>query len=373
MNTALRTSFAAFYYAGLTPEREAVTVVVSPGGLRVDRADGSSLWWPYDELRLAPGFQRGEPVRLERGQPTGEAIVVADPGVLTAVGDVAPNVAHRFPDAARRRGRLWRVVALATAALAMGVTAYLWGIPRLADRVAARVPVPWEEQLGRAVAGELAAGARDCADPALTAAVTHIVTRLAAAAPESPYTFRVRVVDSDVFNAFAAPGGFIVVNRGLLARTGRPEELAGVLAHEMQHVLLRHGTKAVLREIPTSLLLSGATGDWGGLGRGVQALGTLGGLRYQRSDEAAADREGTRLLARAGVDPEGMIAFFGTLGREAGDLPSGLEYFSTHPRTARRIADLRQLRATVASRSEPLLPGTRWTAIAHGCVGNPKQ
>jgi Zn-dependent protease with chaperone function len=70
-----------------------------------------------------------------------------------------------------------------------------------------------------------------------------------AAAPGSPYHVRLLVADSPVVNAFAAPGGRIVVFRGLLEKTGRPEELAGVLAHEMQHVVLRHPLEAILRQI----------------------------------------------------------------------------------------------------------------------------
>lgn len=364
----MRTTWSGQYYGGETATREDVSITVSPAGLRVDRADGSSLWWRYDELTQTQGFHRGEPVRLERGDGlTGGALVVADSAFLAAIHALAPEAAGRFQSPATRARRLLRIAAAGAAAVLVAAALYLWAIPRLADRVAARVPVSWEEQLGASVVDQLTAGASRCESPEVTAAVQAIVDRLAEAAPGAPYRFRVTVINRDLINAFAAPGGFVVVNRGLLKKTARPEELAGVLAHEMEHVLLKHGTKAILREVPTRLLLAAMAGDASGLRHATGALGTLGVLRYQRRDEDAADRQGMALLQRAGVDPQGMIAMFRTLQREAADAPEGLSYLSSHPQTAVRIARLSDEAAAWSGTSRPLLPETHWSDIAAAC------
>ena len=133
----------------------------------------------------------------------------------------------------------------------------------------------------------------------------------------TPYTFRLIVVDNDMVNAFATPGGYIVVFRGLLERTGSAEELAGVLAHEMQHVLRRHGTKTLFRQLSTRALIAVFSGDLESVGTMLETAEALGGLRYRRQDETEADREGMRLIQRARVDPAGMIAFFATLEQAA--------------------------------------------------------
>jgi Zn-dependent protease with chaperone function len=362
-----RTTWEARYYGGRVAERESVTVTVAPTGLRLDRADGSTLWWPYHEIRQTEGSMPGEPVRLERGEDPVEALVLDDPGVLDAIRQLAPaEVAGHFKGF---WGRLdWRrFAALVAAVLAFGAGLYLWGIPLLADRLAAKVPVSWEEELGRSARDQILTVTGRCTDSLLLSTVERLVEQLAIVTP-SPYQFRTVISASDQVNAFAAPGGYMVVNRGLIRRTARPEELAGVLAHEMQHVLRRHGTRAILRQIPTKLVLAALAGDVVGASQAAQALGTLGNLRYQRGDEEQADELGVALLHDAGVDATGMANFFATLQREAGDMPRGLAYLSTHPRTEARIERTRQLAAaTIGSR--PLLPGVRWEEVRQRCGG----
>ena len=127
----------------------------------------------------------------------------------------------------------------------------MWGIPAAAAILAAHVPVSWEERLGQAAVEQLTASRRRCVDPEREAAIDAIVKLLLAPRPSVPYTFRVTVVDDQTVNAFAVPGGQVILLRGLLERTRTPEELAGVLAHELQHVLQRHATR--LPEAPNRL------------------------------------------------------------------------------------------------------------------------
>src|SRR5207244_2410003 len=117
----------------------------------------------------------------------------------------------------------------------------------------------------------------------------------------------------------AAAGGQVIRVRGLLERTRTPEELAGVLAHEIQHVLRRHATRMLLQHTSAGLMLAAVSGDISGaMAYGLESARVLGALRYSRQYEAEADVEGLRMLLAAGVDPEGMIAFFETLRAEEG-------------------------------------------------------
>jgi beta-barrel assembly-enhancing protease len=257
--------------------------------------------------------------------------------------------------------------------IAIVVGLYLWGIPALASVAAARVPVAWETRLGAAVLDELAPPARRCDDPVLAQAVGDIAETLRRPARGSPYDFRVIVLDDPGVNALALPGGNIVILRGLLERTRRPEELGGVLAHEMQHVLLRHATRAVIQHASTGLLLTALSGDaTGSMVYALQAARALGTLRYSRQAETEADREGMRLLLEAGVDPAGMLGFFETLAaRESGAARHVPGFLQTHPSPPDRLERLRALAASARSAPRPLLPGRDWGEIARRCRVTP--
>jgi predicted Zn-dependent protease len=166
-------------------------------------------------------------------------------------------------------------------------------------------------------------------------------------------------------NALAAPGGAIVLYRGLLERTASAEELAGVLAHEVQHILHRHGTRMVVQRASTGLLMTAVAGDVSGLmAFGLETARTLGDLRHSRQNEEEADLDGLRMLLAAQIDPRGMLEFFRKIaGREGAALP---RYLSSHPPSADRVERLEMLAATAAP-SAPLLADHDWSDVRKMC------
>jgi predicted Zn-dependent protease len=360
----------AHYLDGRTAARRRARVHLQPTGLEIVVEDGTRLWWPYGEIRQTQGTYAGEPVRLEHGGELAEALLVPDVGVLTALHRLAPGAARRFHDPARRRLRVPLVLAAGVAAIAVATVLYLWVIPFFATLAAARVPVSWEEQLGRRVVEQFAPARERCTGAEGIRQLEAIAAKLTSAVPGSPYTFRIFVVDRKTVNAFAAPGGYVVVYRGLIERAGSPEELAGVLAHEAQHVLRRHVTRALFQHASVGLLLAAVSGDATGmLAYAVEAARSLGTLRYSRQSEDEADVEGLRMLQSAGIDPGGMIAFFESLRQEELKLPGALAYVSTHPPTGERIARLRALAAaTPPAPATPLLSPDGWAALKATCA-----
>lgn len=364
----MRTDWPGSYLDGRAAARQPATVRLMREGLEITTAAGGTRFWPYRELRQTQGAYAGEEVRLERGGELPEAVLIPDAAFLESLHEAAPHVGPRFHDPRRRAARLrWTIVA-AGGVLAATVAIYLWGIPVLAALVTPRVPVAWEESVGRSAVSVLAPPERRCGDPALSAAMDAIVARLLAAGLPSPYTMRVYVVNRPVVNALAAPGGHVVIFHGLLEQTGTPEELAGVMAHELQHILRRHTTRAVIQDVGTGLLLMALTGDMTGpLAYGLQTARALGNLRYSRRAEEEADVEGMKMLLAARVDPAGMIAFFETIQKEEGAQPKALAYLSSHPMPAERVTRLRSLAATGTGAFEPLLPGSDWPALTKRC------
>src|SRR5207244_7577123 len=176
---------------------------------------------------------------------------------------------------------------------------------------------------------------------------------------------RVTIVDHPAVNAFAAPGGHIVVLRGLLERTRTPEELAGVLAHEIQHVYHRHPTRLVVQHTSAGLLAAAVAGDVSALmAYSLEAARILGTLRYSRQYEAEADAAGLRMLATARVDPRGLSSFLGQLVPAEKGAPPALAYFASHPATAERITTLQRLAAEVRDTPTPIVTSRDWKDIA---------
>jgi hypothetical protein len=196
--------------------------------------------------------------------------------------------------------------------------------------------------------------------------LTRIVQRLAAQAPGAKYPYSIKGVNATEINAFALPGGPMYVNRGLITSSRSEAELAGVLAHEMAHVALRHGTtqasKAYLGEAGLSLL-GGLLGRRGTTAQIVNAIGGFGlnaaFMKFSRSDEYEADALGAEIMAKAGYDPTAMATMFATLRGEQQRDPSKLErFFSSHPPPADREARIRTLAAG--------LGGARATEVVGG-------
>jgi len=364
----MRTDWSGVYLDGRTPTRRPVTIRLMREGLEITPAGAGARLWPYRELRQTQGFYAGEEVRLERGGELPETLLVGDVAFLDSLHEVAPQVGSRFHRPARRGARVRWTILAGVGVLAAAGALYLWGIPALAALIAPRVPVAWEESVGRSAITYLAPPERRCEDPALARALDEMVGRLVAPGPPSPYTFRVYVVNRPIVNAMAVPGGYVVVFRGLLQRTRTPEEMAGVLAHELQHVLRRHATRAVIQDVSTGLLLMALTGDMTGpLAYGLQTARALGDLRYSRRAEEEADTEGMKMMLAARVDPAGMIAFFEQIQKEEGDTPTALTYLSTHPLAADRMERLKAMAAGFKGSPEPLRSRDEWAELARRC------
>lgn len=357
-----------YYFDGRRPVRHLARVNVATTGMEIAIEDGPTLWWPYTEVRQAQGAYDGERLTFERGGQFPEMLVVHHRRFLAELHRVAPDVTRAFVRP-MRRARRWLLSLMAAAAVVvLSGALYVWGLPALATTVAARVPPSWEANLGERTVAHLAPPERRCTAPEVHGALQEILRVLLATERQpSPYRFHLFVVNDDSVNAFAAPGGYLVVHRGLLAQTGSPEELAGVLAHEVQHVLRRHATRSVVQHASTGLLLAAVMGEpTGAVAYGIEAARLLGTLRYSRLHEDEADSEGMKMLLAAKVNPEGMIRFFDTL-HASGGMPGLLKYVSTHPSTEDRIARLRAMAAGATAPAVPLLEGQDWDETKTKC------
>ncbi len=184
------------------------------------------------------------------------------------------------------------------------------------------------------------------ADPALEAYVAGIGGRLAAVCDRRELNYEFYVLDTDMVNAFAAPGGYIFVTKGILKAMADEAELAGVLGHELGHVTARHSMKALEKQYGYQALIniaSAASGrDLSGLQQYTDYLANMLLMGYGRDNEFQADALGARYARAAGYDPRGTVDFFLKLekmegGKKANDLE---KLFQSHPPTKDRIKKL---------------------------------
>ena len=259
--------------------------------------------------------------------------------------------------AGRRRIAMRRMVGWsAIAAFVLLPLALLLAFIGLADRIAAaaasRIPVAQEVALGDQAFASLAASLTLLDGGPEHRAVKSLGEKLSRG---SVYDYRFHVAKTDVVNAFALPGGIIVVNTGLIDATRRPEELAGVLAHEIQHVEQRHSLQSIVKELGLRGLWLLITGDAGSTLAGSAVL-QLTSLKFSRDAETQADARGFDTLVANGIDPQGMVDFFAVMAAKNAASPP--PFLSTHPASAGRKESLEEREASLRGRKfEPLRLG----------------
>lgn len=206
------------------------------------------------------------------------------------------------------------------------------------------VSVDEEWEMGRQLERDVAQQVDVLNDATLTSYVNRIGQRIVAQTELANRPWRFHVVRDDAINAFNVPGGLVYVNTGLIAAADNTAELAGVIAHEVAHGAARHGTERMTQAHGLNVAAALLLGQDPGLGAQIAAQIAGGGAiaKFSRDDEREADVRGVRYMANAGYNPLGMATMFDKLMADRQRRPSRVEqFFSTHPLTEDRIADVR--------------------------------
>ena len=344
-------------------------VEVAPTGLTLHLGDAPVEAIPFSSFSIeAGGFDHDHLVLKWQSHGAARTLYLKDPDLIRSFRQAAPlelmTHVERTAQQVRRARHGRRTLLLVVLGSVVGLILLLWlGSDTLVQMAVSRIPVEWEQPIGEAARSQFLAGQSVVKEGPAVAAVQEITTRLADAAPGNPYKFEVTVVRSDVVNAFALPGGYVVVFTGLLKKAESPEEVAGVLAHELNHVLLRHGLERIVKTAGLVAVVTIVVGDQQGLVGLAKRLGVdLLTLKFGREQETQADLQGLYLLHRAKIAPDGMIRFFERLS-ESDKLQ--VEILSTHPMSAGRAERLKT-EAAALSRQEPAPFAFDWSAVQAG-------
>jgi predicted Zn-dependent protease len=342
--------FAAELADGRSAALAPVEVIVASDGVWLKGA----TFWPREGLQiedLGAGL-------LHLQHPA------AAPGALLssrAVGLGAALAAVGMAPAGFGNRRILRRAAFYLGSLVAVLVAAYAAIPTLSRALARRVPLEVEQRLG--AQAELLFADSLCRNAEVDAALGALGGRLAGTEGTAPRG--IAVVNWQLVNAFTLPGGQVLLTRGLLDEAQGPDEIAGVLAHELEHVRQRHVMTAVIRGSILSLGWAATVGDFSGLlvidPSTAFSLATQG---FSRDDERAADQGALERLDAAGISRTGLIAFFQRMQAETDALPAWL---GNHPSSQERLATLAA--GTPAKATTPALTDTQWRALKSACAG----
>ena len=243
-----------------------------------------------------------------------------------------------------------------------------FGLKVAVRSAAAALPVSVDKKIGDAVFSQGELNGAEVERPQTKAALEQMISRMAPHAAIEGMEFEVHIVKSEEINAFALPGGKMVVYTGLIDFADTPEQVAGVLGHEMAHATLRHGIERVAQSLGLAAAVHFIIGNAEGMiaaGAQLFQLATINS--YSRNQESAADAEGVRMMHAAGLDPTSMPSFFEKLKQKEASLPGMAEWISTHPEHESRINALNhQIQSLPPIESKPL--DIDWDAVKRELV-----
>lgn len=333
------------------------------GSLAISLRKGSFLVPPHLIALRTGGYDGRQWLITWQSQDGAYSAMLQGEEALEAFAQLAPTeIGRQIQQMRKSHGRRFKP-ALALLALILLLPLLALGLfhayaDRLADWAVSRISLEQEQQLGDLLFAQMRPSLKLAEQGVASAAVSSIGKRLT---DESLYRYRFHIVVDPRINAYALPGGHIVIYTGLIEAADSASEAAGVLAHEISHVELHHALRNMIRSsgpraVLGVLLGNYSAGVWGNLAE------HLGSLNYNRELESEADLEGLKILHRAGVPDNGMENFFAKMAARENAL---LHLLARHPASDERLAGLRASMAVAPAYDIRPLP-VDWEAVKAG-------
>jgi hypothetical protein len=352
------------YFDGASSRRRIVCLVLNDR-LEIREEGEPPVLWTYDDIRQSDSPAGMLRVSCKSAPPLAR-LEIRDTSLAAALAARCRRLGENRTD-----GRaVVRIVGWSLAAVVSIVMVVLFAIPYAADRLAPVVPEAFERRLGEASDVQIKAlfGRRVCTNAAGQAAFTKMLTLLRGAAGLELTAVQSSVLDTKVPNAFALPGGKVYLFNGLLAKAQNPDEIAGVLAHELGHLKHRDNMRGLIYNGGTSFLIGLLFGDVTGSGALVFASRSLVTASHSREAEEGADSFAIDVMHKLGRSPKPMGEL---LFRVTGKEENSLSILASHPLTEDRLK-----RMTAEDRppsGPPLLTDKEWAALKGICGGTAKK
>ena len=358
------------FFDGRSAKSRDVAVEISEQRVRID-TDRGPVIWAIEDVRSLDDQARDKGMVIEQAGEDEARLVLPDPTAAQYLKSVAPNLQHR-PVSRKmwRRVAYWGGGAIASVVLILFVI-----IPLLANTLARYIPVEREIAMGNFAISQIESLFVNTADDQSTtcssergqAALDKMVARLTPHF-DNPYPTSVRVMRSKQVNAFAVPGGHVVLFEGLLKEASTPEEVAGVLGHEFGHVVNRDPTRLGLRAAGSAGVLGLVFGDFAGGFAALALAEAMISADYSQDAEAKADEFSHALFARAGLPASRLGDFFARLEAEHGDVEGIVSHLVSHPNLKGRQAAAKAADVIGEDEFKPVLSSLEFAALKRICV-----
>jgi predicted Zn-dependent protease len=289
----------------------------------------------------------------------GARLIITDNDLYQQILAIIPKTNIKHSGVHHSWRKIW-ILAFSTILLVLGL---LWVIPKVAPTLAKMIPPSWDDSLGQYLIKDISKHHEECVDPKGVKALQTLSNKLSKSLNlDKPLDIKVVQMGKENINAFAVPGYHIVIFSSLLDFADSPDEVAGVLAHEIGHAIEHHPTQGLIRNVGIDLILTGAFGS------SVDYATTLLHLKYSRNDEQQADDIAIKILNGSNIDTKGFTKFFEKLAQEHNLLTEHediLQYFSDHPGLMDRVQYIQS--KSKNAKAEPSLSAQEWQDLKGIC------
>ena len=303
----------------------------------ISESETKDVYWLAENIQSLEEQPTGWLLKHQNREGHLEKLLVRDPELLQSIRKHFSH--HRFIGGWKYRvaGNTRSKIIIFFSIIALFIAAgYFWFVPWLGERIAKNISKEWEISMGAKMHEAMLDQFK--VDTTKTKLINEFYQLLDY---DVQYPVTITVVDSKEVNAFAVPGGHIVVYESIIARMKKPTELAALLSHEASHIQIRNSLRNLFRSLARKMFLVLLVGNESGIaGFLVNNADDLKGLEYSRSLETEADNHGIQLMKSSGVDPSGMLSLMEILQEETrGKEPAAV--LSTHPVFDKRIINIR--------------------------------
>ena len=334
----MKTWFGSYYTSFHAEPVEATVLAVENSitiGFRLEDGITNRVRWEAKDL-VAVFDNSLQSTRISYSREPGSRLVVNGKQALDFIREMQAE--QNKPWYKKSRTREWgRNLLIFSGIVTILITTYFLIVPWLSEKLASTISVNTEQQLGNAVYDALDLSAQE--DKQATMVLNEFFGEMKV---PTAYTIHITVVKSDIVNAFALPGGNIVVYSALLKELKTYPELAALLGHEFTHVNNKHSTKSIFRQLGSRVFLSLLFGKFGSVTSVmVDQAEKFKSLKYSRGLEKEADLDGLSLLKQRKIDPGGFIGLFNHL-KDAAPASAVPEFLASHPDIDKRIAYIQE-------------------------------
>ncbi len=319
------------------------TLSVDHGSISFKTPEGAAYKLPLNGIEMRIGGAGNRFVFFSHPQSPGISIYTDDRDILKS-DEIRfdPELKKVVAKLKNKNRSLWTAAILILGIFVFAIAAVFIFRGRIVKHIAELVPPQSEQQISESMKQSAIAGKAIVTDSAILKKLEAITMPLVKVVDDTAFKFSFTIIKDESLNAFALPGGAVVIHSGLIMKAQSAEEVAGVLAHEISHVTMRHHIRGIIGNMGIFFIIRGLLGDIAGISSDIATAGaTLSSLKYSRDFEYEADDNGYLLLEKAHINTAGMISFFETMSKEGPDLGMA-DFMSTHPATTERIARLKK-------------------------------